>query len=230
MRLAVRRAVGVAGATAVAIGAALVLALPASAHNWDIKPGCSDGQMTLSINLTQYQLDHGKKKNTVVATDTLPDGTVITLLPTTKFGTSFKANFDASTNPATGAADVDNTFHVVVTAWDDTDFKKGWSEDFSKTVTPCVTGTPTSVPPSSVPPSSVPPTSVPPTSVPATVPPTTTTSEAVVAAATTTPGSGQLPYTGVNATFPLLIAGILVIAGGGLLFWLRFSARRRNAG
>jgi LPXTG-motif cell wall-anchored protein len=51
---------------------------------------------------------------------------------------------------------------------------------------------------------------------------TTTTTPAAVA-------SAQLPNTGVSAAVPLGIAGVLLVAGGGILVWMRMSARRRKA-
>jgi hypothetical protein len=236
MRQAVRRMVGIGGATAVAIGAAVVLAIPASAHTPVVTPACSDGQMTLSISLTNYSQGSHGKTNTVSATDTPAGGSAIQLVPAnTSFGTTFKADFDGSSNPATGSASVVNNFSVKVSAWDDPTGSKGFSKTFYYTVQPCVapptttTTTTTTTPPP--PPSST--TTAPPTTTTAVVAPTSvsvppTTTSAVVAAATTTPGSGSLPFTGVNTALPLGIAGFLVVVGGGLLFWLKFSARRRR--
>lgn len=229
MRLAVRRTVGIGGAAAVALGAMLALAIPASAHTPVITPACDkdSGHMVLTIDLTKY-VKPGKnsdKQNTVWATDTLADGTVINLIPESTpatFDTEFHAVFDANSTPAAGPNDVANAFEVKVTAQDAPD-NPAFSPDFKKTVYPCVEKTTQPTPPPPTQPSQ------PSQSTP---PPPTSTTTAVVAAATTTnvpPGSGELASTGVNAGFPLAIAGALVIIGGGILFWLRYNARKGKA-
>jgi hypothetical protein len=229
MRLAMRRTVGVGGATVAAIGAMLALALPASAHTPIITPACDkdSGHMTLTIDLTQYvkpKQDSGDE-NTVWATDTLADGTVIDLIPQSKpdtFDTEFHITFDANSTPAAGPNDVANTFEVKVTAWDAPD-NPSFSPDFKKTVYPCVEKQSPPPPPPTKP-------TLPPSQ--STPPAPTSTTTAVVAAASTTnapPGAGELASTGVNAGVPLRIAGALVIIGGGILFFLRYKARRGNA-
>jgi hypothetical protein len=236
MRLAARRTVGVIGATGVAIGAAMVLALPASAHTPNIQASCDSykGQMVLSIDLSSYVVGPHGEKNTVTATDTPEGGAAITLVDT-PFGTAYNATFNATSTPATGSASVANHFHVKVTAQDFPN-NPDYSKTYDKVIYPCVKTPPP--PPSST-------TTAPPTTTTTTAPPTTTTtttgsttapatttSEAVVAAASTTPaapGSGSLPFTGVNTALPLGIAGLLVVAGGGILFWLKFNARRRHS-
>jgi LPXTG-motif cell wall-anchored protein len=206
----------------------MALALPASAHQPTIKAYCDadNNQMVLSIDLTAYNGDGNK--NTVWATDQPEGGKLISLLPSDKadithFGESFHATFNASSTVVTGPADVVNTFEVKVRAFDFPK-NKDYSPDKVITVQPCVKDTPPPTPPPSD--SSVPP---PPSS---NTPPASTTSVAPAAAATTPagpPGSSTLPNTGVNAGLPLGIAGALVIIGGGLLFWLRFNARRRTS-
>lgn len=225
MRLAVQRAVGAAGATAVAIGAALVLALPASAHTPNWTPECVGGQMKVSVDLESYAKGSHGKTNTVTLTDTPAGGTAITLVKTTDFDSSFKASFDATSTPATGSASVANTFEIVVSAWDDPDKSKGYSIDWTKTIDACVT-TPPSSSSSSVPTKPSGPSSQP--SVPSSSP--SSSQPVAVAATSTTPvGAAALPFTGANVGLPLGIAGALVVVGGGLLFWLRFSARRRHS-
>jgi LPXTG-motif cell wall-anchored protein len=48
-----------------------------------------------------------------------------------------------------------------------------------------------------------------------------------VGAATSTTAGGQLPFTGAGATEPMLLAGIVLVAGGGL--FLLLSRDRRTA-
>lgn len=220
MRLSVRRAVGVAGATAVAIGAALVLALPASAHNHDDSAVCDGPNAVFTVNLVNY---NGSKnvKNSVLITDTPDGGQAATLVDNPSFGSGYKHTFTDQN------ATIGHTFYIKVVAADGS----AYSFTDSPKTPPCVK---TSPPPTSTT-TKVPPTA---TTTPATTTPvrtttgsTTTTSAVAVAATSTTPvGTGTLPYTGVNVALPLGIAGVLVIAGGGLLLWLRFNARRRNAG
>jgi hypothetical protein len=212
-----RRAIGIGGATFVAVGAALVLTLPASAHEASATPGCaSDGHATIHITtLKDYNTNTSTPKPNSV---TVTEGTVVI---------SAKDPF-GKTYDKTVTLDGTKVHNVIVhfKAWDDPTGSSGWTVDIPVTTTVCTSEHPSST--TTYPPTS---TTVPPTHT-TTVPPTTTiaaetTTAAVVAAATTT-GSGTLPFTGVNATFPLLIAGVLVIAGGGILLWLRLAARRRR--
>lgn len=260
MRQAARRMVGIGGATAVAIGAALGLALPASAHVPVLNAKCVNGQVEIQISLTQYQTKTGSD-NTVSVVDENGNNVLSTLgVPTPNnpvaFGNQFivtrpnnpNAPFVTFTtsqeNPAVG-----HTFTMVVTAEDDpndANHKNGtkngekngvWDGTFTASTKSCVDTTTTTQPPTTT---TVPPTTTtapPTTTKPPTVPPTTTTARPTttttpaVAAATTTPGSGggSLPFTGVNAALPLGIAGVLVLAGGAILAWLRFGPRRRKA-
>jgi hypothetical protein len=235
MRQAARRAVGIGGAGAVAIGAMLALALPASAHTHNHSAGCNTNtdKIEYNLDLEQYQTTFNGKpiKNTVNVTDNTTGDVIVN---NDDFGTKL-----VSTLPVPGDVTVEHKFTIVVVAGDDKDIKngqgkKGFSFTAYDTASPCPppsssSATPppsdSSVPPSQ-PPSSQPSSVPPPTSNTTTAPPTTTTTTAVVAAATTTPGSGSLPFTGVNTALPLGIAGLLVVAGGGILFWLRFKARR----
>jgi hypothetical protein len=216
MRQAMRRAIGIGGATFVAVGAALVLTLPASAHNHTDSASCVDGKSVLDISLTAY---NAKAKNTVTITETDGNGKVTVLHSDNNFGSTYQDSF-------TEDGTITQSYHVVVTASDGDQF----SFDHTDTTPVCSEGgTTTTTPPTT--------TTAPPTTTTTAKPPTTTTTPpntgstttttAVVAGATTT-GAGTLPFTGVNATFPLLIAGVLVIAGGGILLWLRLAARRRR--
>jgi hypothetical protein len=221
------------------LGAVLALGLPASAHVPNVKAYCDSdsGQMILTIDLEQYRTPENQhEKNTVSATDT-PDGaSTITLLPTTSFKNSFTARFDGTTTPATGSASVNNTFVVNVKAWDDKDGSQGFTKKFTIPVYACVKETTTTTPPPTTTETTTTTTetttTAPPTTETTTTTEATTTTPVAVAAATTTPGapgSGSLPFTGVNAGVPLGIAGALVVIGGGILFYLRFNARRRKA-
>lgn len=228
MRQAVRRMVGVGGATTLAIGAALVLALPASAHDFAAGASCQGDNAVLNVKLTNYV----GNKNTVTITDTPDGGTT-----TTPFDQKFGPNFEQTI--VDQDATVGHTFHVVVQADDKkSSDRKKYSHDETYTTPACMTPpTTTTTPPTTTttttttaPPTTTTTTAVVPTSSGTTAPPAPeTTTAAVVAATTTTPGSGSLPFTGVNTALPLGIAGLLVIAGGGILFWLRFNARRRHS-
>ncbi len=207
MRQAMRRAIGIGGATFVAVGAALVLTLPASAHNHSDSASCTDGKSVLTVDLTNY----GGHPNSVTITETDGNGKVTVLHSDADFTPRYKNTF-------TEDGTVTQSYHVVVVAHDE-----GFSFNHTDTTPKCSETTPpTSVPSTSM---SPPPTHHATTKPPTTAPATTTTA---VVAAVTTAGSGTLPFTGVNATFPLLIAGVLVVAGGGILLWLRMAARRRR--
>jgi len=212
-----RRAIGIGGATFVAVGAVLVLTLPASAHIHTDSASCVDGKSVLDISLTLYNPD---LKNSVTITETDGNNKVTDLHTDANFGATYAHTF-------TEDGTITQSYHIVVKASDGDQF----SFDHTDTTPACTEGgTTTTTPPTTT-------TTVPPTTTTTAKPPTTTTTPpntggtttttAVVAGATTT-GAGTLPFTGVNATFPLLIAGVLVIAGGGILLWLRFAARRRR--
>jgi hypothetical protein len=210
-----RRAIGIGGATFVAVGAALVLTLPASAHNHTDSASCKDGKSVLDVSLTNY----GDKPNSVTITETNGNGKVTVLHSDADFTPQYANTF-------TEDGTITQSYHIVVVAhssqfsFDHTDTTPACTEGGTSTTSPPPT---TTTPPPTHTTTPKPPTS---TTAPATTGGTTTTT-AVVAGVTTT-GTGTLPFTGVNATFPLLIAGVLVVAGGGILLWLRLAARRRR--
>lgn len=213
MRLAVRRAVGIAGATAVAIGAALTLALPASAHDHSFDAMCKGSDINVEVTLTNYT----GSPNTVKVTDTDASGASTTLVDNTDFGHSYVHTFVIAN------ASTKHTFAITVGSGDNIG---AFSQ--SKSAGPCCPGkTTTTTPPPTTTTTVAPPTT---TTPPATHSTTPTTTTAVVAAATSTGpvGTASLPFTGANVGLPLGIAGFLVVVGGGLLFWLRFSAKRRH--
>jgi LPXTG-motif cell wall-anchored protein len=219
-----RRTVGVGGAAAVALGAMLALALPASAHTPLIKASCDTdtGQASVMINLTNYV----KKKHQTNTVTLTMDGSTVLLQPTdfdtmyppdqTKAGSDDLSNWQVFPN-------LDGTVahHFVMHVTSDDGIGAG---DFPADSPMCPQPTKPTPPPPTQP-------TQPPSQSSSTPPPPSTTT-AVVAAATTTsvpPGAGELASTGVNAGFPIAIAGLLVIAGGGILFFLRFKARKGNA-
>ncbi|HEX5405010.1 MAG TPA: hypothetical protein VFX16_22225 [Pseudonocardiaceae bacterium] len=193
----------------------LALALPASAHVHTDSAGCKGNDAVFTVSLTRYNAD---KKNTVTITD---QGT--TVVDHVSFGSSYS---DTITDTD---ATVAHVFTINVVAGDDVDGSQGFTFYDKQTSPVCDTPPPppttTTPPPTTTTTTAPPTTTTPETTPPATTAPPTTTS-AVVAAATTTPGSGSLPFTGVNTALPLGIAGLLVVAGGGILFWLRMKARR----
>jgi hypothetical protein len=230
MRQAVRRTVGIGGATAVAIGAALALALPASAHTPTITAACDTetGQAVVTISLGAYS-DNKPLKNWVQL-----DYDGGSLLAQTPFSKTFpETSYRVDGTKA-------HSFTMTVFAYDDPNGKshgngsrQQWDGTFPASSTACVQPKPTET-------STTTTTTTTDTSTTTPAPPTTTTgttappsvettTAAVIAATTTTPGSGSLPFTGVNTALPLGIAGLLVVAGGGILFWLRFNARRRQS-
>lgn len=217
MRLAVRRTVGIGGAAAVALGAALVLALPASAHVHSDNAACYGSTAEFTVDLQNY---NSGVTNTVTITD---NGTTVV------DGQTFKSSYNTPVKDDN--ATIEHAFKITVVAGDDKpdssgNGPSGFSFVDTQTSPVCVKETTTTPPPTSE--STTPP---PPSS--STPAPPTTTSEAVVAAATTTPagppGSAPLASTGVNAGLPLGIAGGLLVVGGGILFWLRFNSRRKTA-
>jgi uncharacterized surface anchored protein len=213
--------VGVGGATVVAIGAALVLALPASAHNHTDDAGCVGNDAVLNVHLFQY---NGNAKNYVTITDTPDGGSATVVVDHKKFGSEYlKTVTDTD-------ATVAHTFTITVKAGDNDAYSFTDTKPTPVCKTPPPTTTTTTTTTTTVPPTTTTTTTAPSTTTGTTTPPAPeTTTAAVVAATTTTPGSGSLPFTGVNTALPLGIAGLLVVAGGGILFWLRFNARRRHS-
>jgi len=217
MRQAMRRAIGIGGATFVAVGAALALTLPASAHEASATPGCAtDGHATILIKtLKDYDTNTPTANPNSV---TVTEGNVVV---------AAKDPFAKSYNK-TVTLDGTTAHSVVVhfQAWDDPTGSKGWTVDIPVQTTVCENNHPsTTTPPPTTTTTAPPTTTTAPITQPTATSPTTTTA---VVAGVTTNGSGTLPFTGVNATFPLLIAGVLVVAGGGILLWLRLAARRRR--
>jgi LPXTG-motif cell wall-anchored protein len=209
MRAGLRRTIGLGGAAFVAVGAALVLTLPASAHQTVATASCAgDGNTTVVINIhttRDYSTDAQHPKSNKVWILDASGKTIFSDM----FGASYSNNIAGTslTPPLDGTAAHNIT--VRAKGFD------GQGDDTIPLTTPiCKQSQPT------------------PTTT--TVPPTTTTTVAPPSheAATTTPvvaaASSQLPNTGVNAGMPLLIAGVLVVAGGGILLWLRIAAKRRS--
>lgn len=210
MRQGLRRTIGLGGAAFVAVGAALALTLPASANEMVASTMCATEGNAVVIHIetklpyiTNAQNPHNNK---VWITDTSGK--------TTFFSDTFGANYknDVASTSLTPPFD-GTTAHMIVVHAVAFDGKTG-KDDIPLTTPVCKESQPT------------------PTTT--TVPPTTTTTVAPPnhEAATTTPvvaaASSQLPNTGVNAGMPLMIAGILVVAGGGILLWLRIAAKRRS--
>jgi LPXTG-motif cell wall-anchored protein len=195
-----RRTIGLGGAAFVAMGAALVLTLPASAHNNTSAVECTDGVSSLTVNLSNY----GDGPNSVVVTVKSSSTPLVT---NNDFTPAYKHTF-------TTDGKVAQEYHIVVKAHSsqfdvnqtlttDACPAKSGGGDSSTTQPPTTTAAPS----------------------PTLKPAATATTTAALAAAS---GSGQLPNTGVNAGVPLLVAGVLVVAGGGILLWMRLSAKRRR--
>lgn len=233
MQKAMRRALGVGGATAVAIAASLALAGAADAHTPTFSTGClDDGHAVLSVNLKYYsQPKQNGAQNTITISYTPDGGKAQSVLAVTDFGTDF---------PAKGGDEqftVDGTtagkFAITVTAWDDASGqnsvakvgpKNAWDGTWTETTTVCPqhTGTPTPPPTKTTTPTQ------PPTSAPGTSSAPTTTPAAVAPVSNkTTPPSGGLAYTGVSTELPLIIGGVLIVLGAGALITMRVMKRRR---
>lgn len=234
MREIMRRTLGVGGATAVALGAAVVLAGPAGAHTPTATATCSDGSgatpagVVITVDLTNYRTPQAKgDQNTVSITDTPEGGTATTVLDTTAFDNAYSAAFNADSKPhGTGPADAANTVVVTVKAWDDPDGANGWTKTITLPVAACVQAPP---PPSSTTTSTT--TPPPSTTTSTTASPPGTTSAVAAPVPTTTPPAvrtAALANTGVNAGFPLALGGGLLAIGAVILFGMRRSARRRG--
>ena len=228
MHKAMRRAVGVGGATAVAIAASLALAGVADAHTQNFSTGCLDnGQAQLTVSLTLYQAPKtSSEHNTVTVSYTPNGGTAQEVLPVTNFGTTYPSSGKGKQFAVDGTKA--GTFTITVTAWDDpSGSNKSWDGTWTKKTTECPQpgGTPTQPPPTK-------PTATP-TGTPSSTPPSTsssapsTSAPAVAPVANQTPPSGGLAYTGVSATLPLIIAGALIIIGAAALIGMRIMKRRR---
>lgn len=214
MRQVMRRALGVGGATAVALGAVLSMAGTASAHDHKVQASCTDGVTTLQVVLTVYT----GHPNSLVITDKAGGAAAISLADKPDFGHDY-------TNTFTTDGTVAHVFEVVVKAGD------GSQYSFDKTVTTdaCKKTPPPSSSSSTAPPSSSSSTAPPSSN---TVPPSTSSAAAVPPVTTSAPVAPQaaaLANTGVNAGLPLAIAGGLVVIGGGLLVGMRLATRRRRS-
>jgi LPXTG-motif cell wall-anchored protein len=196
-----RRTIGLGGAAFVAVGAALVLTLPASAHATVATPGCAtDGTATIEIHTT---IDYDAPK------DHPKDNTVKVLEGTkTVFSDTFGKNFSHTVS-------LDGTVaHSIVVQVRGFNGKGNIDIPLDTAVCPGNKPSETST--------TQPPTT---TAVPSqTSKPAATTTAALAGASS----SGQLPNTGVSTAVPLLVAGVLVVAGGGILLWLRLGAKRRR--
>jgi uncharacterized surface anchored protein len=215
-------------AASVGLGALLlatVLASPALA--WDatveVKTKClDDGRVKVKYTVTAWEADHAAD---VHATYSLNGGSELSL-PSGELDAEgvFEDHFvlDAGT---TG-----NVVVYVTVDWKDSDefeFPKGKAylpekckgEDSTTTTSESTTTTSEST------------TTTSPTTTESSVAPTTsieetTTTAAVGAAATTSTAGGQLPFTGAGTSQPMLLAGIVLLAGGGLVLLLsRRTAR-----
>ena len=209
MQKVMRRALGVGGATAMAITASLALAGVASAHNHDVTAQCvtkssnpNYGKSQLNISLTDYV----DAPNSVVVTETA-GGVTKTLYSSKDFTPNYvhTSYFDGT---------VAESYEVKVVA-NSTQF----SFDTVVSTKPCPQPTTTTtVPPTTTTVAPPPTDSKPPT--------TTTAAVAPVADKTKTPPGG-LAYTGVSTELPLIIGGVLVVLGAGALFTMRILKRRR---
>jgi uncharacterized surface anchored protein len=215
--------------TVVALGALLLAtALASPAFAWDatveVKTEClDDGRVKVTYTVTAWEADHAAD---VHATYSLNGGSELSL-PSGELDAEgvFEDHFvlDAGT---TG-----NVVVYVTVDWKDSDefeFPKGKAylpekckgEDSTTTTSESTTTTSEST------------TTTSPTTTESSVAPTTsieetTTTAAVGAAATTSTAGGQLPFTGAGTSQPMLLAGIVLVAGGGL--FLLLSRDRRTA-
>jgi hypothetical protein len=212
MQKAMRRAVGVGGAAAVAIAASLALAGVADAHVHNVSAKCvtspdtKNGQSELVVTLTDYY----DKPNSVVITRTPEGGKATTLYQSSDFTPQYVHTFYED-------GTVGESYEVKVVA-----NSSQYSFDSTVTTKPCPQPTtPTTVPPSTKP--TVP--SQP--STPSSSSSTPTTAPAVAPVANQTPPGGGLAYTGVSATLPLIIGGALIIIGAAALIGMRIMKRRR---
>ncbi len=252
MQKAMRRAVGVGGAAAVALAASLALAGVADAHVPTFHPGCVAATLSdasapaLTVDLKLYT--QNKQDPNTVAVSYLPDGssTPVTILSTTSFQQSWTSpttktitlNKKTVDNPFYVTGKVGGTFTITVTANDDPDGKTNgnngtntsktgqWDGTFTVKVKTCPdtkpSGTPTLPPPTSAPSTSTP--SVPSSSSAA---PSTSAAAAAPVAAGNSGSGGKLAYTGVSTELPLIIGGALIIIGAAALIGMRIMKRRR---
>ena len=205
-------------AAAVGLGALLlttVLAAPALAWhaNVTVNARCLDGQVRVHYRVEAWEKGH---EATVAVTYEL-NGKVTPLESDEHyFGpqhNQFSGHFDL---PAGTTGTI--TF-TAVASWDSGETSTDSGSDQLPPADKCAGATSTSAP-TTLPPTTAPPTTVPgplPTVAPSSSLATTTTDDTAVGAATsTTAGGGQLPFTGASSA-PMLLAGIALVAGGGLL-------------
>jgi LPXTG-motif cell wall-anchored protein len=211
MQLAMRRAIAIGGATFVAVGATLALSLPASAHTNTTTVSCTDGVSTLHVSLQSYNNTHGP--NSVTVTDKSGNNDSVQLYHADDFTPGYNHSF-------TEDGTVTQVYHLTVVP---SGGQLAVDQDY--TTAPCPKTPPTTTT-----------TTVPPTTTTTTAPPTTTTTKGGILPTTVPPtttavlatGTAPLPNTGVSATMPLTIGGALLVAGGGILLWMRMSAKRRR--
>jgi endoglucanase len=222
-------------AAAVGLGALLlatVLASPALAwhSNVDVKAEClDDGQIGVSYTVTAWEEGH----DALVKVFYELNGEK-TDRPSGEFNDKQSSFSDDFVLPAGTHGSVTVT---AVAYWKGAPKSSNSSEPTklpykckpTETTAPPTTAPPTTAPPTTAPPTTAPPTTTPPSSsvAPTTSLEQTTTSAAVGAVTSTTPGGGQLPFTGASSG-PMLLAGI-VLVGGGSLFLLISRARDGHA-
>lgn len=186
---------------AVAVGL-LAFAMPASAHTGVAVPGCDKktDKAIVSVKLTAYLPQKDGKTNTIEVFEVAEGKDVLIK----------KEDFGVSLDKTYGQLDgkVAHTFKVIVTAWDDPDFKHGFSKKWTDLKTPVCDKTPPTKPtkPTSPPSSSSSaPAPVPQPGVPPAQPPAT----------------GGLADTGASIGIPLAIGALLLVGGGVLLLVMR---------
>lgn len=231
MQKAMRRTLGVGGATAVALAASLALAGVASAHTPTLTTSCLDnGKAELNVQLQYYsQPKKAGEHNTVAITYTPNGGKAQTVLATTNFDSGYPAPSGNSPTHFTVDGTIAGTFTVTITAWDDpgnAQHNGDWDGTFTRTTSVCEqpptkpTTTTTTAPPTTT-------TTAPPTTTGETAPPTTTSAAVAPVADKTATPPGGLAYTGVSTELPLIIAGALIVLGAAALITMRVLKRRR---
>ena len=227
-----RRLLGIGGAALVAVCAAAVLALPASAQTVDWTVECDGDHILVQVDLAGYATTPDPTGNTVE----VDDANDLAFIPKQNFGATFT---DLSGEFPSSATD---TFTMTIFAQDDPNGTNGgngtqnqYDGTFTLTWGPCPENGSTSGRTAPTTTTTAPPT----TTTTATAATTTTTTAAtttsdtaVVAAPTTTTtttnSGGTLPFTGVSAGASILVAACLLAAGGAILLWLRRSARHQR--
>jgi LPXTG-motif cell wall-anchored protein len=205
--------------TAAAAVALLALAIPASAHEHDVKADCNKAAKVtwLKVNLDKYVVDEGRSNNTVVVTD---NGKV---LLDEEFTNNFYADWGlAELKPekhrfAGLDATIDHDLKVEVTDNGDKESKNREKYTFTWSPEPNPVKACVDKPTSSSQPTTT-----------TTTKPSTPSSSNAAAATTTTEAavgaSANLASTGASIAIPLGIAALLLIGGGAMLVLVR----RRN--